>query len=79
MKSERTRTELQAKTSKMSPIHPQKSPLPPLSRKRTDFFSSLLKPAKAVSPADLEEMLGWDGGYGLDETPFSCIGTKTPT
>src|SRR6202161_1336703 len=43
MKSQKTRTQLQAKTSKMSPIHPQKIPLPPLSRKRTDFFSSLLE------------------------------------
>jgi adenine deaminase len=37
-----------------------------------------LKPAKAVSPADLEEMLGWDGCYGLDETPFSCIVDEDP-
>jgi hypothetical protein len=43
MKSERTRPQPQAKTSKMSPIHPQKIALPPLSRKRTDFFSSLLE------------------------------------
>jgi adenine deaminase len=37
-----------------------------------------LKPAKAVSPADLEEMLGWDGCYGLDETPFSSIIDENP-
>ena len=32
-----------------------------------------LKPAKAVSIADLHEMLDWDGCYGLDETPFSSV------
>ncbi len=32
-----------------------------------------LKAAKAVSIADLHEMLDWDGCYGLDETPFSSV------
>jgi adenine deaminase len=32
-----------------------------------------LKPAKGCSLDDLKEMLKWDGCYGLDETPFSCI------
>jgi adenine deaminase len=32
-----------------------------------------LKPAKAVSIADLHDMLDWDGCYGLDETPYSSV------
>jgi adenine deaminase len=32
-----------------------------------------LIPAKAVSIADLHEMLDWPGCYGLDETPFSSV------
>ena len=32
-----------------------------------------LKPAAGVSVADLKEMLGWQGCYGLDETPFSSV------
>ena len=32
-----------------------------------------LKPAKGVSLDDLAEMLAWEGCYGLDETPFSCV------
>jgi adenine deaminase len=32
-----------------------------------------LKAAKAVSIADLHDMLDWDGCYGLDETPYSSV------
>jgi adenine deaminase len=32
-----------------------------------------LKPAKAVSIADLHDMLDWEGCYGLDETPYSSV------
>lgn len=32
-----------------------------------------LTPARAVSVADLKEMLTWDGCYGIDETPFSSV------
>ena len=32
-----------------------------------------LKPAAGVSVDDLKEMLGWQGCYGLDETPFSSV------
>jgi adenine deaminase len=32
-----------------------------------------LTPAKAVSIADLHDMLDWEGCYGLDETPYSSV------
>jgi len=37
-----------------------------------------LKPARGCSLEDLKEMITWDGCYGLDETPFSCIVDEDP-